>query len=165
MSLCKTLFSLVEKGAQRRFPVRLTGSIVLGIQIGDLHLMQQRLENRGADRARHAGERKYVDNAVKSVMRIFQRTADTDGRFGADIKTEQPFVFQLSLQGANVVVPLNVQVAQSSPINLLLTPGLIELFDFLSKPFAQRFMESTPICLFARPSALRALVFSLAHRI
>ena len=139
------LLRLVHERAQDGFMVGLDGAVEGRIQVRQLLLMQQRFEDGRTDGAGHTGERIDVDYTVEAFVSVFQRSADTERRFRPNIEVEQMTVVQPPFNGRDGVIGLNVQMPQSTPKSLVLTPGLIPFFDFLGQPLPNQTGERKQI--------------------
>ncbi len=109
------LFRLVKKSAQGDFSIRLDGAVIRSVKVGDSHLMEQGFQNRRTDRARHAGERKDVDDAVKAVMGVFQCSANTERSFRANVKAKEAVGIQSAFNPADAVIRLDIQMLPGAP--------------------------------------------------
>jgi len=139
------LFRLIKEGAQRHFPVGLNGAIIGSVEVGNAHLMEQGFENGRTDGARHAGKGKHVHNAIAAVMGVFERSADAERGFGADGKGEQAIGLEPPFDLADTVIRLDIQVLEGAAINLVLTPRLVELFDFKVQPLPPGFPQGLAV--------------------
>ena len=141
------LHCLVHEGAYDGLEVGLEGAVVGSIDVRNLHSIQDRFENGRAHGAGHTGERKNVNDSIKSMQTVLEGAADAQACFRAHVKREEAVIIELFFDLVDPVVPMDGQVLLNPSVNLVQADVLVRQFRAVAEPIFKVLSKSLEITL------------------